>query len=93
METKLGALMRTLSDFRALHRDWCKEILRQSPCLPPTPYFDFPVEMTDEEFSVLHSTYAYQLSNKMPGTLRHIFGHPIKVVPEPAETIEVPSHA
>ena len=84
--------MRTISDFRTLHATWHREVLRIKGIEPVHPYHDSPLEMTDQEFSRIEATYAYYLHNK-PGQPRTLFGHPIKVVEEPADAIAIPDHA
>ena len=77
--------MRTLSDFGRLHYEW----LAAHPLLLNDPNLVHPpLEMTQDEHDSLVGSLCH---TAFPQKLEKLFGHPVKIVSEPEDTIPLPS--
>jgi hypothetical protein len=83
--------MRTLTDFREMHYIWFKGMVCRFGFTPQSPYDYSPIEMTAAEFRDVQRRYAYHREN-VDGEQITIYGHPIRIVREPAAEIYIPVH-
>lgn len=85
---KLKPSVRGMAEFGQQHFEWMRKMQERGVAyIPDSVTALCPIEMTQEEHDAL--TFARFALGKMST----LFGHSVKISPEPVMTIPLPSHA